>query len=134
MIIDYIHYKLGSSFEENNIDLEFIKVLPNKMRYYKSYRYSELYLPDKIIQVQIYLAFKEDELQVMNYLVPVNTLKYLKGMINSYAQSPDEVLFKDPFQDCISYSCVQNHLEISLNQFTKNILSLRIAIITKNKE
>lgn len=126
MITDYIHYKLESSYEENNLDLQFIKVLPNGMRYYRSFKYSELYLPNKVIQVQIYLAFNKGKLQVLNYLVPLNTFKYLTGMINSYAKSPDEVLFKDPFQEEISYSCLQKGVIITFNQINKYIMSLRL--------
>ncbi|MFE8423381.1 hypothetical protein ABHQ57_04910 [Tenacibaculum sp. ZH5_bin.1] len=128
MISKYIHYELGSSFEENNIDLIHLTTHSNKVEYYKSNRCNELYLPNNIIAVKTYLSFYENELLAITYNTSQNNLNYLIEFINSFASSEDEFLLEDVLGGNSDLFCIQNDIAIHLNNRTDSTIDFKIAI------
>lgn len=131
MIANYLHYNLGSSFEDNLIDLRYVDTLDINLKYYKSDRYSELYTPNRIIPIQLYLGFVDNKLQMINYFISREYHKDLMSFVNSFANSENEELFKDPFIENLSYSCVQNSKFILLEELNKEVWLFRITPFKK---
>lgn len=128
MITDYIHYELGSSFEENNIDLVYLAIFYNGVRYYKSNRHHELYLPSKIMSVKTYMSFYENELLAIRYSTSNNNTNCLIEFINSFASSEDEVLFEDVLGGNSDLFCIQNGVAIHINMKANNTIDFKIAV------
>ena len=94
--IDNFPYKLGSTFDENNIDLELKKVY-NDISAYRSYRYSEIILFGTIFEPECYLWIAKDCLLAINYKFENKYFEIIKEAINS--ELPDEYkLEADPFE------------------------------------
>ncbi|AZJ36881.1 hypothetical protein [Tenacibaculum singaporense] len=128
MLEDYISYKLKSSLEENNIDLIHLTTFLNGVKYYRSHKTSELYLPNKTLQVETYLSFYENELLAVTYNTSQNNLNYLIEFINSFAGSEDEFLFEDVLGGNSDLFCIQNETAIYLNQKDNDTIDFKIAI------
>ncbi|MHC9088527.1 hypothetical protein ACXIHB_07430 [Tenacibaculum sp. IMCC1] len=128
MICDYIIHNLGSSFEENNIDLIHLTTFLNGVKYYRSHKTSELHLSSKTLQVETYLSFYEDELLAVTYNTSQNNLNYLIEFINSFAGSEDEFLFEDVLGGNSDLFCIQNGIAIHLNNRTDSTIDFKIAV------
>ena len=82
MLIDHIHYKLGTSFEENNIDLTYLSSHKHWGNCYVSRRYSELYLFNNIFESKCYLKFKNDKLFKIEYKFDLTYFDFFYDSIN----------------------------------------------------
>ncbi len=91
-----IPYKLGSAFEENNIDLKLRNEFDNNVNFYSSYRYSEVYLFGKIFESVCYLWFTHNILNKIEYRFNEKHFKLFKECINRDLPL-DSQLESDPF-------------------------------------
>ncbi|WP_435255519.1 hypothetical protein [Tenacibaculum sp. A30] len=128
MLEDYISHKLKSSLEENNVGLIYLTTFLNGVKYYRSHKTSELYLPSKTLQVETYLSFYENELLAVTYNTSQNNLNYLIEFINSFAGSEDEFLFEDVLGGNSDLFCIQNDIAIHLNNRTNSTIDFKITI------
>jgi len=71
MNIETLPYKLGTTFDENNIDLEFVKTFKNGKDFYRSYRHSEVYLFELVASVFTYLYFQDGILCGVDYRLQI---------------------------------------------------------------
>lgn len=128
MITEYIHYELGSSLEENSIDLTFLCKLNDGSSYYRSYAYSEIYLPNKILDVEVYLSFRDEKLEQVNYRMGIYALNYMTDFINSLASNDDECLLESPLTCYPRYFCTQNNIRVLLYEYKKGELDFTVEL------
>lgn len=126
-LIDNIPYRLGSSFQENNIDLEFRKEF-NITKLYSSYRYSEIHLFREIFESVCYLWFMKNELVIIEYRFHK---KYLQLFIDSINEElpHNNKLGKDPFMPKYEYYALKDGIGIYLIDLDKNFFLLKISNI-----
>ena len=117
-------YKLGSTFEENNIDLEHRKTLKSGIELYSSYRYSEIYFFGKPFESVCYLWFKEEVLMRVEYRFHNKYFELFLNSINDELEQ-DNKLIKDPFVSHRSYFISLSNLAIGLDEITKDYFMLR---------
>ena len=81
-VLEKVPYKLGSTFEENNVSLELLKEFNPKSKYYTSYRHSELYLFGRAFQVVCYLHFWKGCLNTIFYKLHKDHFDLFRDSIN----------------------------------------------------
>lgn len=128
MITEYIKYKLKSSFEVNNTHLSYSTTLSNGIKYYRDNECYELHLPNKILAVEVYLSYYEDELLAITYNTISQNIDYLVELINSFANHEDEYLFEDILGGNSDLFCIQNGIAIHLNNRTDSTIDFKIAV------
>lgn len=134
MIMNYISYGLRSSFKENNIDLINLTTHSNGVEYYKSNNCHELHLSGKILTVEAYLSFYENELLAITYKTSSQNIDYLVEFINSFAKHENEYLFEDVLGGNSDLFCIQNDVAIFINKGGKGKIDFKIAVpISKRK-
>ena len=108
IFINNLLYKLGTSFEENNIDLKLYEDY-NLSKCYRSYRYSEIYLFGKTFESICYLWFSKNKLITIEYMFPI---KYLQLFISSINEelSINNKLAVDPNIPKYKYYVYQNKI------------------------
>jgi len=123
--IDNLPYKLGSTFDENNIDLELKKKF-DIINYYRSYKHSEIILFGTIFESDCYLWFAKDFLCTIEYKFENKYFDWFKECINS--ELPDEYkLEEDPFEIGNSPTTYIKDILICLLKLDKNFFLLRVS-------
>lgn len=125
-LIQYFPYKLGTSFEENKFDLEYIQTLKTGNRFYRSFRYSEIYLPGIISSVLSYLHFKNDVLVSMDYRMDI---KYFYQLIELFETEMNIGFVKDPYSDYLYYmgsdsDYIKNNIKPNKDYYSVHISEL----------
>lgn len=117
-------YKLDSTFEENNIDLEHRRTLKTGIELYSSYRYSIIYFFGKSFEAVCYLWFKENVLIRIEYRFDN---KYFDLFLNSINNElgQDDKLVKDPLVNHKSYFTSLGNSAIGLDEITKDHFMFR---------
>lgn len=115
MIIDYLHYKLNSSFEELKEELIPInKKYTTSRNCYKSVKYSDITFYENKLNTKIYLSFNEGKLSEVHYLFLSKELDYIKSVVNSFASNEKEKL-------CQGWLYEEMHLESFTPNYTATI-------------
>ncbi len=127
MFIDSLPYTLGTTFDENNIDLEFIKTLKNGKDFYRSYRYSEVYLPDLNPSIFTYLYFQNGILCKVDYRFDLIHFDYLVEQINNDLPEGKELSY-DMFVPHESYLTRLDKIFIEIEEFDENFLMLHLEL------
>ncbi|OCK44046.1 hypothetical protein BA195_04960 [Tenacibaculum soleae] len=123
-----------SSFDVSSIELTYLTTFSNGIKYCKSNRLHELYLPNKIISVETYLSFYKDELLAIVFNASEQNLNYLVEFINSFANNEDEFLFEDVLGGNSDLFCIQDDVAISINNRENDTIDFKIAVpISKRK-
>ncbi len=123
--ISNILYQVGTSFEENNIDLELRKKL-DAGKLYSSYRYSEIYLFGKVFESVCYLWYMDNKLTTIEYRFHNRFLEHFIESINDELPQNNK-LNKDPFIEKHEYYAFQESVAIHLVDLNTNFFLLRIS-------
>lgn len=125
--IDNLPYKLLSTIDESNIDLELREIFDNGIRVYKSYRYSELILFGTIFEPVCYLWFADDLLLSICYELENRYFEMFKEGINS--ELPDGLeLKKGPLQDGNPLTVyLDDIVEIFLQKLNENYILFKVS-------
>ena len=118
-----IPYKLGSTLHKSNTDIEYIKSLKNDTEFYRSDKYSEVYLFGKSFESVCYLWFKDEILIRIEYRVHNKYFTLFLNSINDELQQGNK-LTKDPFVNHRSYFTSLANLAIGLDEITKDYFML----------
>jgi hypothetical protein len=122
--VNNLPYKLGSSFDENNINLE-LKEQFDDIKVYRSYRYSELILFGTIFEPECYLWFGEECLLAINYKIENKYFEIFKEAINS--ELPDGYKLQDDPLDVESLPTIYfEDIMICLKKLNKNHFILKV--------
>lgn len=123
--INNIPYKLGSLFNENNIDLELRKEF-NATKLYSSYRYSEIHLFGKTFESVCYLWFMDNKLVNIEYRFHK---KHMQLFINSINEELpiNNPLDKDPFVKEHQYYVFQDGVAIHIINLDRDFFLLRVS-------
>ena len=122
--IDNLPYRLGSTFDENNIDLE-LKKEYDDISVYRSYRYSELILFGTIFEPECYLWFAKDWLLAINYKIENKYFEIFKEAINS--EVPDGYKLEDDPLEVENVPTIYiEDIMICLNKLNKNHFILKV--------
>lgn len=124
-LIDNLPYKLGSTFDENNIDLE-LRMAHKGTSVYCSYRHSELFLFGNIYESKCYLWFAKDYLLSINYKMENKHFDFFKAAINSDLPNGYE-LEKNYLEEENLYTVSIDDITISLQCLDENFFLLNIA-------
>ena len=127
MIIETLPYTLGSTFDENNIDLEFVKTFKNGKDFYRSYRYSEVYLFELVASVFTYLYFQHGILCEVDYRLDIIHFDYLLEQINNELPEGEKLLF-DMFVSYKSYLKRTDTTYIHISELDENFLILHLEL------
>ena len=123
--IDNLPYKLGSTFDENNIDIELDKVYDD-ISVYKSYRYTELLLFGTIIEPLCYLWFAENHLLSITYKIDNKHFEVFKEGINS--EMPIGYRLKeDPLQNGNPLTVYLDDVEIYLEKLDEDYFLFKVS-------
>lgn len=117
-------YKLGSTFHENNIDIEHRRTLKNGVEIYSSYRYSEIYFFGKPFEAICYLRFIEDVLIWIEYRFHNKYFELFLNSINDELQESNKFI-KDPFIAHKSYFTSFGDIAIGLDELTRDHFRFR---------
>lgn len=124
--LNSIPYKLGSTFEENNIDLELREELKNNVNFYINYRYSEIYLFGKIFESVCYLWFSKGILDTIEYRFHKRYFELFKGSINDELPL-NHKLTKDPFIKSFALESYVGKVVVSLVELNKDFFLLKLS-------
>jgi len=119
-----IPYKLGSSFDESNIDLEHKKIHKDSTELYLSDKHSEIYFFEKSFESVCYLWFKDEILIRSEYRIHNKYFTLFLNSVNAELQQGNK-LTKDPFVNHRSYFTSLGNLAIGLDEITKDYFMLR---------
>jgi len=122
--IDNLPYKLGSKFDENNIDLE-LKKKNDDISVYRSYRFSELILFGTISEPECYLWFGMDCLLAINYKIDNKYFEIFKEAINSELPNGSK-LEDDPLKVESVPTVYIEDMMICLQKLNKNFFLLTV--------
>ena len=125
IFLEQIPYKIGTSFEENNIDLELRKKF-NVQSLYSSYRYSEIYIFGKVFESICYLWFMNNELSTIEYRFHKRHLQLFIESINEELPINNQ-LGKDPFVENYEYYVYHNNVAIHLIELDSNFFLLKLS-------
>lgn len=125
-LLNNIPYQLNSSFEEINIDLKLRKQYSDKLSYYSSYRYSEIYLFGKIFESVCYLWFSKGVLDTIEYRIQNKFYKLFKESINAELPN-DKKLSQDPFLKRPQLYTFFEKTAISLVELNQDFFLLRLS-------
>ena len=122
--IDSLPYKLGSTFNENNIDLELKKVY-DEVRVYRSYKCSELILFGTILEPECYLWFGKDHLLAINYKIENKYFEIFKEAVNS--ELPDGYkLEEDPSEIANTPTVYIEDIMLCIQKINENYFLLKV--------
>ena len=124
--IDNLPYKLGSTIDENNIDLELQEVYDNNIRVYKSYRYSELILFGTVLEPVCHLWFAKDHLLSICYELENKYFEMFKEGINSELPDGHE-LKEDPSQDGNPLTVYIDNIEIFMQKLNEKFFLFKVS-------
>lgn len=116
--LNSIPYEIGSTFEENNIDLE-LRGEFDISNLYRSHRYSEIYLFGKGFESICYLWFIKNRLTTIEYRFPMKYLELFKDSIN-HELPLSKQLIKDPFIPKIALESYVNKVAIGLVELSRD--------------
>ncbi|MDQ7917209.1 hypothetical protein RBU60_06450 [Mesonia sp. MT50] len=121
--LDSLPYKIGTPFDQINIDLELKKKYTDNLFFYRSYRYSEIFLFERILESTCYLWFNKNALETVSYRFHSSLFNHFEESIN--AELPeDENLFQDPnIKEARPYIYI-NKMAISLVKLNNDYFSL----------
>jgi len=124
--INSIPYKLGTSISEINIDLELKKKCTDNLHYYKSYRYSEIFLFERIFEGNCCLWFNRDVLETINYKFHIKFLSFFEESINAELPGSKKLL-QDPNIKGVRPYIYINGMAISLAKLNENYFILLLS-------
>lgn len=123
--INDIPHRLGTSFDENNIDLELQKDF-KVSKLYNSYRHSEVYLFGKVFEPVCYLWFMKDRLCAIEYRFSKRFLGFFIKCINQELPIENQ-LGQDPNIYKHKYYGFYDEVAISLISLDENYFLLSIS-------
>lgn len=121
-----IPYKLSSTYEENNIDLKLRKKCSDKVSFFSSYRYCEVYLFGNVFESLCYLWFSDGILDTIEYRFHKRYFELFKDSINDELPLGKKLL-KDPFVKGLTLWVSVNSVAISLIELTEDFFLLKIS-------
>lgn len=127
--IDSIPYAIGTSFDENNIDLELKHKLDAprpKIEHYRSYRYSEVFLFGYLFESICYLHFLNDRLFTIYYSIDKKYFEFFKKSINE-ALPEGKRLKRDPHADYYSLEVYVKPVAISITPSKNDYFRFKIS-------
>ena len=125
-VLDSIPYRVGSTFEENNVSLEFLKEFNADSKYYASYRYSELYLFGRAFQAVCYLHFWKGVLNTIQYKIHKENFDLFRDSLNEELPI-DKPLKRDPYNERFALESYCNGIAVGLTQLNENYFMLKIS-------
>lgn len=125
-LTDSIPYKVGSTFQGNNINLELLKEFNEDSKYYASYRYSELYLFGRAFQAVCYLHFWKGVLNTIQYKIHKENFDLFRDSLNEELPI-DKPLSRDPYSERFALESYFNGIAVGLVQLNENYFMLRIS-------
>ena len=126
IFLDSLPYKLGTAFEEINIDLELRKNYDDKYSIYISDRYSEVYLFGKVFESICSLFFSNNILTTIDYRFNNKYYTLFKESINEYLPT-DKKLNQDPFLEKAQLYSYYENTAISLIELNEDFFLLRLS-------
>lgn len=124
--ISNLQYRLGTSFDENNIDLELRKDF-KVGKLYSSYRYSEVHLFGKVFESVCYLWFMKDKLSTIEYRFSKRFLGLFIKCINEELPIYNQ-LGQDPNMEKHKYYVYHNRVAVNLVNLDENYFILRVSV------
>ena len=125
--IDFVNnlpYQLGSTFDENNIDLK-LEEEYGDVSVYRSYRYSELILSGTITEPECYLWFGKGFLLAINYKIENKYFETFEETINS--ELPDGYeLADDPLEAANVPTVYIDDIMICIEKLDENYFVLKV--------
>jgi hypothetical protein len=126
IFLNNLLYKLGTSFDENNIDLELHKEYSTSS-FYNSNRYSEIYLFGKVFESICLLQFSRNKLITIQYKIEIKHLQYFKNSINIELPE-DKQLKKDQFNPKPAIESYIDGVAISLVVLNEEFFLFKLSV------